>query len=93
MIRALADRKQQIGLLALLVACALLYFGLDRRLVLFSLLISVLASSRYAWEQIRIYGKHRSKEVLAAGAIPMTVCFIAIAIVVWNFRLLVSGST
>lgn len=91
MIAALSNRLQQVGLAALLIAFALLVIGADRRLILLALLVSVLTSSRYAWSQIHVHGKHETQSLLKLTVVPLLVCAVAIVLVVWKFEMLVSG--
>lgn len=84
---ALSSKMQQVGLAALFIGILFLSLGLDRRLVLLAFLVSVLTSSRYAWERIRFYGKFHNADLLAATAVPALVCLAAIAILVWMFEM------
>ena len=88
---AFSNRNQQIGVAALIAGIGFLAFGISPHLVLFALLISVWASTRFAWSQIRIHRHGRLKSLFAATLVPMIVSSTAIAIVLWHFQDLVRG--
>lgn len=87
----LSDRTQQVGIGGLLLGIIVLLLGVDGRIVLAALLVAVLASSRYAWSQIRTRGGGRPQELLQATLVPVVVCFVAMVIVVWKFTALTRG--
>lgn len=88
---ALSNRTQQIGLVALIAGIGFLALGISRHLVLFAFMICVLASTRFAWTQIRTRGSERPESLFAAIFVPMIVSAIAVAIVLWEFENLVRG--